>query len=376
MIFQGDRDAELGLDTFHSLRSQLRNVVRTEPPANEIDVWLESQGGDVHVAYKIALLLRTYAAKIRVVVPDCAKSAATLLTLSADEIFMAPAAELGPLDAQLYHEPEGVILSALDISKSVQRTSEAALAFAVEASTRFLQDTALSTHDAMKWALKLSTELHESLIAKMHPAHISDADNHLRATVKYANNLLEMRNLCSADGACAGFSAETLVRDYPQHGFVVDISEAIHIGLPIRPLIGYPCARAVHDLHDYMTEHRKTVLEVRAQDTSRRQDGTGITGTTPSPMPLEPSEPLEPETTGLSLVGKGPDLPDEENGRGRRLRNGRATMAVVKYGRHASRRSRGQDGMYVDIRELTSPESEATRRERAAVWAKAAREGR
>lgn len=71
-----------------------------EPRENvELDLWLESPGGDAHAAYKLALLLRAHASRLRVVIPDYAKSAATLLTLAADEIYVAPVAELGPLDA-------------------------------------------------------------------------------------------------------------------------------------------------------------------------------------------------------------------------------------------------------------------------------------
>ena len=86
----------------------------------EIDLWLESPGGDAHVSYKIALLLRSYTPKLRVIVPDYAKSAATLLSLAADEIYMARAAELGPLDAQIGYEKEGMTISALDRARSLE----------------------------------------------------------------------------------------------------------------------------------------------------------------------------------------------------------------------------------------------------------------
>src|SRR5579859_5099923 len=37
--------------------------------AVEIDLWLESPGGDAHAAYKLMLYLRAYASRVRVVVP-------------------------------------------------------------------------------------------------------------------------------------------------------------------------------------------------------------------------------------------------------------------------------------------------------------------
>ena len=85
----------------------MEEEIESPKECTEIDVWLDSPGGKANAAYKIALLLRSRAAKLRVVVSDYAKSAATLLVLAADEIYMAGAAELGPLDAQIGYEKAG-----------------------------------------------------------------------------------------------------------------------------------------------------------------------------------------------------------------------------------------------------------------------------
>lgn len=86
--------------------------VQGERDRTEIDVWLESAGGDAHAAYKLFLDLRSRASKIRVVVPDFAKSAATLFVLGTDEVHMGPAAELGPLDMQM-ETPIGRVYGSL-----------------------------------------------------------------------------------------------------------------------------------------------------------------------------------------------------------------------------------------------------------------------
>lgn len=78
------------------VRRQIEDQIKEPQESVEIDLWLESPGGDVHVAYKLALMLRAAASKIRIIVPDYAKSAATLLALAGDEIYMAPGAELCP----------------------------------------------------------------------------------------------------------------------------------------------------------------------------------------------------------------------------------------------------------------------------------------
>lgn len=68
----------------------------------ELDVIVNSSGGDIDAAYNIACLFQKYGnKKLTFIVPRWAKSAATLLVCSGDEILMTPVAELGPLDPQI-----------------------------------------------------------------------------------------------------------------------------------------------------------------------------------------------------------------------------------------------------------------------------------
>lgn len=69
---------------------------------DNLDVILDSSGGDIDAAYNLAQLLRRYGPKRLVfIVPRWAKSAATLLVCGGDEILMTPVAELGPIDPQI-----------------------------------------------------------------------------------------------------------------------------------------------------------------------------------------------------------------------------------------------------------------------------------
>jgi hypothetical protein len=68
-------------------------------PVERLDVVLCSGGGAVTAARQLALLIREYAQAVTIHVPRLARSAATLLCLSADEVVMGPVAELGPVDA-------------------------------------------------------------------------------------------------------------------------------------------------------------------------------------------------------------------------------------------------------------------------------------
>lgn len=86
------------LDTL-ALVDLLHNVPLGQP----IDLLLHSPGGDIDAAEKLITLIRKRAgsARVRVIVPDFAKSAATLIALGADTIVMSDSSELGAIDPQV-----------------------------------------------------------------------------------------------------------------------------------------------------------------------------------------------------------------------------------------------------------------------------------
>ena len=76
---------------------------RVEPEA-DITVLLNSPGGDVDAAEKLLHMLTEAVApsgSLDVVVPNAAKSAATIIALGAHELTMSDTSELGPIDPQL-----------------------------------------------------------------------------------------------------------------------------------------------------------------------------------------------------------------------------------------------------------------------------------
>ena len=59
---------------------------------------VDSGGGIIEAAIKFASIIKTYANVFEVVVPVFAKSAATILCLEADKLYMTTVSELGPID--------------------------------------------------------------------------------------------------------------------------------------------------------------------------------------------------------------------------------------------------------------------------------------
>jgi ATP-dependent protease ClpP protease subunit len=70
---------------------------------SDIDLFIHSGGGDVDAADKLINLVRSKLGNgtLRAIVPDMAKSAATLMAIGADRILMSDSSELGPIDPQI-----------------------------------------------------------------------------------------------------------------------------------------------------------------------------------------------------------------------------------------------------------------------------------
>jgi hypothetical protein len=68
---------------------------------DQLDLIIKGPGGDGTIAEKMIELCRCYCKTFRVIVPNRAKSAATIVALGADEIVMGHCSELGPIDAQV-----------------------------------------------------------------------------------------------------------------------------------------------------------------------------------------------------------------------------------------------------------------------------------
>jgi Serine dehydrogenase proteinase len=69
----------------------------------DLDLLLHTGGGDIDAAEKLISIVRTRVGTghLRVIVPDFAKSAGTLMALGGDQIVMSDTSELGPIDPQI-----------------------------------------------------------------------------------------------------------------------------------------------------------------------------------------------------------------------------------------------------------------------------------
>lgn len=187
-------------------------LVGTLADGENVDLIIQSPGGDPNAAETIINSLSSKASHLRIIVPQAAKSAATMMCLAADEIMMSDTSELGPIDPQIpistaygyVYRPAQAFLNGL---KHIQDEHEGQSTLN-PAYFPFLQgvDTAL-----IDWCYK-SIE-HSKMLA-----------------IKWLT-----RSMCSGDSLKAKDIAENLVNieKYPNHGAVINFTEAESLGLNV-----------------------------------------------------------------------------------------------------------------------------------------------
>lgn len=89
------------------------DLLRSTGKADEGYLIINSPGGDGNVAEKMITMCRQrFTKSFKVIVPNFAKSAATMIALGSDEILMGYLAELGPIDPQLGNPFTGSLIPA------------------------------------------------------------------------------------------------------------------------------------------------------------------------------------------------------------------------------------------------------------------------
>lgn len=272
IFFQGGKDAFITHPVAYHLQSRLDSVINTKPEDTEIDMWLESPGGSAHAAYKMWLELYARASKLRVWIPDCAKSAATLLALGMDELYMSIGAELGPLDVQIEHpDRENITISALDVAGSLDYLSQFSVELAIMGGAALVTYTKLARSDILKEILPFAAKLIEPCVKKIDPHLTRRAVSQLKVAEHYADRMLRKRRLQQGEQlskSAAKKLIHTLVHEYPVHECVIGRNEAKQLGLPVYDAEGKPgWPRVKREYKQFMRnllsgEESLTVLDV------------------------------------------------------------------------------------------------------------------
>ena len=210
----------------------------------KLDLYIFSSGGIVHPAYKIARLFQNYSEeKFSVLVPYYAKSAATILSLGADEIIMGPVSELGPIDPQLISKSNFQI-SALTLKESLEYITKAVK-----------KDPA-------------TAPLYIPMMDKIHLMELGHFEREIESAKQYATELLTSRKVKSLDKDTAQNIADKFAKEYKTHGFVIDAKMA-------QKLLGDKTVKILdsqdklwkymwqlYSVYDQYTNNRKNVIKI------------------------------------------------------------------------------------------------------------------
>lgn len=99
-------------------------LISEASPEEALHWLLYSPGGDGESAVRLLRSAHVRCKKLTVIVPDQAKSAATLIALGAHEIIMGPSSDLGPIDPQMQLPGKpGSLVAAKDIIAAVDNAT-------------------------------------------------------------------------------------------------------------------------------------------------------------------------------------------------------------------------------------------------------------
>lgn len=201
----------------------------SELPTQPIALVIDSLGGQARSAYELAMLFRRHCVGFTAIIPRHAKSAATLLTLGADEIVFNVHAELGPLDVQIWDPDREEWLSGLDEVKTLERLHASAMEAFDRMVLMMLERTGKKIRSIMPMAVRFSTQLMQPMMQRIDLVRFTQMSRLLKVAEEYAKRLLEK----SYGGGAGSKIASRLVEDYPEHGFPIYSDEMRRIGLRV-----------------------------------------------------------------------------------------------------------------------------------------------
>jgi hypothetical protein len=199
----------------------------------ELDLVIDSVGGDIHAAYQLVSFLRQRAERLIACVPRYARSAATLLCVGADLIILDELAALGPLDAQVYEgstELGQKYSSALNPFKALERLRAFSLETLQDAAEILWASGVHRTDDVLKHAMEFVRVTAAPLFDKIETHRLGEFSQALAIGEEYGRRLLAQ--------TASGLSEERreeivsrLVHQYPSHEYVIDRAELQGLGL-------------------------------------------------------------------------------------------------------------------------------------------------
>jgi hypothetical protein len=191
----------------------LYELLETLGKTPEIYIFIKSSGGNGQASLRLVNVLRQYCDRVIALVPlECA-SAATMVTLGANEILMGPMAYLTAVDTSLTHS-----LSPID--RDNERVS-----VSLDELTRVVR-----LWQAQRTDSDSRENPYQQLFQHVHPLVIGAVDRAESLSIMLCKELLAYHIL---DEAVADHIANALNAKYPSHSYPILYEEAERIGLRV-----------------------------------------------------------------------------------------------------------------------------------------------
>jgi len=179
------------------------DLLRTTGGAQEGCLVINSPGGDGNVAEKIITMCRQrFTKSFRVIVPNFAKSAATMIALGSDKILMGYLAELGPIDPQLGNPIAGGLIPARSFIDGLEMIR-----------------SYIAKGDPVQMYLPMLAQIRPEIIAQCHSA----IDGSREFAEKWLKDCMLKHDPGQAKEVAKWLSEG---ERYKSHGKVIDYSEA------------------------------------------------------------------------------------------------------------------------------------------------------
>lgn len=219
VYFTGDRPpigSRIAEDAVRPLYKHLLALAEAATGRQKIDLFLYNRGGDVSVPWRIVTMIREFCEEFCVLIPYKAHSAATMISLGADQIVMGKKAELSPIDPTLVRTIIGEAtvpppeISVEDVSSYIS----------------FMRERAnISDQAALAQVVsQLATHLTPLTLGSVNRQY-----SHIRLV---ARKLLASRKEKIEEGRI-GTIIDALTEKMYSHGHAIGRREAAELGLPV-----------------------------------------------------------------------------------------------------------------------------------------------
>jgi len=217
----------VGLSVNDSDKNGFMSTVQGLDRSKGLDLFLHTPGGDIAATESLVDYLRSmFPDDIRVVVPQLAMSAGTMIALASQQVIMGAHSSLGPIDPQFGGLPAHGIIEEFETAKSEIAANAMTAHVWQHILSKYHPTLIGECYKAIQWS---KTMVHEWLITgmfKSSPSKVSDADRVLTELADHALTLSHARHISVARAKSLGINVLELESDQRLQDLVLSVHHA------------------------------------------------------------------------------------------------------------------------------------------------------